>query len=283
MDLINFIIYLTFWFSGTVFGSFFTLAVHRIPRHEDITHQRSYCPKCNHKLQFLDLIPVFSYLFLGGKCRYCKEKIRPRYLILEICSGIVFVILAKAHNISILSTAHNYIMLCFDVLFICFMFISAGIYKEHKTIPNGVMTYGIIVAIARAIYWLYHSYSIHPGVFDISREVLRFGVNWIIALLIPTILFISDKAKKDKEYASKEDCNYLVVLGFYFLVLNQLIGFGISVVIAIIYYLAKCIIELIKEKDRSKVDLFPKDIPLSFFFSIGFTILMLILGNSYYL
>ena len=94
MDIIEIIILVTIAIAGTVFGSFFTLAVHRIPKKEDITHERSYCPKCNHKLQFLDLIPVFSYLFLGGKCRYCKEKIRPRYLLLEIFSGLVFLLLA---------------------------------------------------------------------------------------------------------------------------------------------------------------------------------------------
>ena len=51
VDQINLIIYIAIAISGTVFGSFFTLAVYRIPKHQDITHERSYCPKCNHKLQ----------------------------------------------------------------------------------------------------------------------------------------------------------------------------------------------------------------------------------------
>ena len=88
--------------TGTVFGSFYTLAVYRIPLKQDITHTRSYCPKCNHKLQFFDLIPILSYIFLGGKCRYCKEKIRPRYLILETLSGLVFVLFAMYLKIDLL-------------------------------------------------------------------------------------------------------------------------------------------------------------------------------------
>ena len=44
----------------------------------------SSCPNCNHKIKFYEDIPVLSYIFLGAKCRYCKEKIRPRYFILEI-------------------------------------------------------------------------------------------------------------------------------------------------------------------------------------------------------
>ncbi|MCL2860131.1 MAG: prepilin peptidase [Oscillospiraceae bacterium] len=75
---------------GTLIGSFLTLAIHRIPLKQDILIKRSYCPKCEHRLEFLDLIPVWSYIFLKGKCRYCGNKIRPRYLIIEVISGIVF-------------------------------------------------------------------------------------------------------------------------------------------------------------------------------------------------
>ena len=96
MDIL---LYIIIFIMGTVFGSFFTLAVYRIPKRQDITHTHSYCPNCNHKLGFLDLIPVFSYIFLRGKCRYCKQKIRPRYFILEILSGLLFLLLAFLMNI----------------------------------------------------------------------------------------------------------------------------------------------------------------------------------------
>ena len=86
----NTLLYILIFIMGTVFGSFYTLAIYRIPKRQDITHTHSYCPNCNHKLGFLDLIPVFSYIFLRAKCRYCGQKIRPRYFILEVLSGIVF-------------------------------------------------------------------------------------------------------------------------------------------------------------------------------------------------
>ena len=94
------IFYILIFCIGTVFGSFFTLAVYRIPLHQDITHKRSYCPNCNHKLSFWDMIPILSYVFLGGKCRYCKKKIRIRYLCLEILTGIVFLLFAMSLNIN---------------------------------------------------------------------------------------------------------------------------------------------------------------------------------------
>ena len=87
--------------TGCMFGSFFTLAVYRIPLHKDITHERSFCPNCNHKLSFLDLVPVLSYIFLGGKCRYCKQKIRIRYLLLEIFTGLVFLLFGISLKISL--------------------------------------------------------------------------------------------------------------------------------------------------------------------------------------
>ena len=60
----DFVIYFYIFLMGITFGSFFTLAVYRIPLGQDITHNRSYCPNCNHKLSNLDLIPLFSYIFL---------------------------------------------------------------------------------------------------------------------------------------------------------------------------------------------------------------------------
>ena len=86
---------------GSFFGSFFTLAVYRIPKREDILFKHSYCPNCNHKLGFFDLFPIVSYLVLKGKCRYCGNKIRARYLILEILSGMSFVLIGMACNLTI--------------------------------------------------------------------------------------------------------------------------------------------------------------------------------------
>ena len=80
------------FFMGIYFGSFFTLATYRLPKKENITHKHSYCPNCNHKLGIFDLVPVFSFLRLGGKCRYCKHPIGIRYILFEILTGIVFVL-----------------------------------------------------------------------------------------------------------------------------------------------------------------------------------------------
>ena len=97
----NIILYIIIFTMGTLFGSFYTLAIYRIPEKIDIVKTHSFCPNCNHKLGFFELIPIWSYIFLGGKCKNCKQKIRPRYLILEILSGLTFVLLALSLKIDI--------------------------------------------------------------------------------------------------------------------------------------------------------------------------------------
>ena len=143
----NLLLYIYIFLIGITFGSFFTLAVYRIPRGEDITHTRSYCPKCNHKLSFWDMIPLFSYIFLGAKCRYCKEKIRPRYFIL------VFVLFALSIRLNIYTlTAQTIIYFILGLLYIAGLFIVSGIDKEKINIQNEVTLYLIIVEAVYIIY-----------------------------------------------------------------------------------------------------------------------------------
>lgn len=88
------LIYSIFMFIiGTLFGSFFTLAIYRIPRKQDIVKTRSYCPTCKHRLGFFDCFPILSYVSTIGRCRYCKKPISIRYPLIEFASGIIFLII----------------------------------------------------------------------------------------------------------------------------------------------------------------------------------------------
>ena len=99
--MIEIVLVIILFIIGIYFGSFFTLATYRLPKKENITHKHSYCPNCNHKLGIFDLIPIFSYLFLKGKCHYCKNKIGIRYFLFELLTGIVFVLFGLSLKISI--------------------------------------------------------------------------------------------------------------------------------------------------------------------------------------
>lgn len=75
---------------GLVFGSFFNVVGLRIPVKKSIVKPRSACPECGHTLSAVELIPVFSYVIQGGKCRACKARISPIYPIMELLTGLLF-------------------------------------------------------------------------------------------------------------------------------------------------------------------------------------------------
>lgn len=77
---------------GVVIGSFLNVLIYRLPRHINFTKGSSFCTTCKHPLKWYDLFPLFSWLFLGGKCRYCKAKISPIYPIVEATNGILWLL-----------------------------------------------------------------------------------------------------------------------------------------------------------------------------------------------
>lgn len=180
--------YFYIFIMGIVFGSFFTLAVYRIPLGQPITHNRSYCPKCNHKLSFWDLIPLFSYIFLRGRCRYCKEKIRPRYFLLELFSGIVFVLFAFSIKFSIYTlTTSTITYFAFGLLYIAGLFIISGIDKERIQIQSQLLIYLIIIETIYIIYL----YVVENA--NIYRYVIQLAI--VIVLSIANIVYYKKKLK----------------------------------------------------------------------------------------
>lgn len=76
---------------GACLGSFYLVVGKRLPKGENVINDRSRCDLCHHKLAWYDLIPIFSYVFLKGKCRYCHKKIDYLNLVMEIATGSLFV------------------------------------------------------------------------------------------------------------------------------------------------------------------------------------------------
>lgn len=185
------ILYTLIFIIGTLFGSFFTLAVYRIPLGKDITHERSFCPKCNHRLEFLDMIPILSYIFLRGKCRYCKQKIRPRYLLLEVFSGIVFVLFAMSLKLNVVTTTMpTWIYFIFGILYFVTLLIIAGIDKEKLKIEKSILLFGYIV---EALYIIY-LYIVEKD-FNMYRYVIYLTI--IILLSIIDIFILRKKVKSN--------------------------------------------------------------------------------------
>ena len=86
-------IYILIFAFGIVIGSFLNVCIYRIPMHETVVTERSHCMRCGYQLTWYDMIPVFSWLCLGGKCRKCKEPISPQYPIVEATNGILYLLI----------------------------------------------------------------------------------------------------------------------------------------------------------------------------------------------
>lgn len=87
----NIIIYIYVFIFGSVIGSFLNCLIWRLHKGESIMG-RSYCPKCKHQIAWYDNVPILSFIILGGKCRYCGKKISWQYPVVELVTGILFVV-----------------------------------------------------------------------------------------------------------------------------------------------------------------------------------------------
>lgn len=125
---------------GACVGSFINNVAWRMVRGKTAFKGRSQCSKCEHTLGILDLVPVLSWLFLRGKCRYCKAKISPRYLIVEVLMAALFALAIWHWGLSVQTLAY---LVLFAIL--CGVML---VDLETKTIPNGFIIAGLVVWVA---------------------------------------------------------------------------------------------------------------------------------------
>ena len=128
---------------GTVFGSFYNVVGYRLPNNMSIAFPSSHCPNCNHKLKFYELVPVLSYIFLGGKCKACKKKISIFYPFFELLTGVLFLISYLTFGISI-----KFII---SITFISILIIISISDIKYYIIPDEVLIVGIILIIIELI------------------------------------------------------------------------------------------------------------------------------------
>jgi leader peptidase (prepilin peptidase)/N-methyltransferase len=124
------IIELIIFIIGICIGSFLNVVIYRVPKGENIAYPPSHCPTCGKKLKPWHNIPIISYIFLKGKCAYCKEKISIRYPIVELLTGILAILVYKKMEIDIYSV----------VIFTVFtIFVALSMIDfEYKAVPDSL-------------------------------------------------------------------------------------------------------------------------------------------------
>lgn len=133
------ILYVFIFVFGSCIGSFLNVVIYRLPRKISFAKGRSHCPSCGMTLHFYDMVPVFSWLFLKGKCRNCKAKISFRYPMIEFLVGILAVLCALRFEFTIRAVV-DFFVLC---ILVCVLFIDLDTYE----IPNGLNLLLIIPCI----------------------------------------------------------------------------------------------------------------------------------------
>ncbi len=130
---------------GTIIGSFLNVLIYRIPRNESILNPPSHCPVCRHRLKWYDMIPVFSYIFLRGKCRYCGAKISFRYPLIEALTGFAFVGIGLRYGWSL--QFFEYITFSALLITVAFTDIFDGVVPDLVVVPGAVA--GLIFSLFR--------------------------------------------------------------------------------------------------------------------------------------
>ncbi|MBQ9041564.1 MAG: prepilin peptidase [Eggerthellaceae bacterium] len=186
---------------GLVMGSFINCWAWRFTHGESVLKGRSHCATCNHELGARDLVPVFSWLASGRKCRYCGEPVSARYPATEVICALVFVLIVAKYGLTL--EALELIVFAGVLLFLSLTDL------DERIIPNGCIVVALVVraaylAIALAMGWMN------------SGQVLYYVVSaFAVGIALLVIVLIADKVF-GRESMGGGDLKLYFVAGFYF-------------------------------------------------------------------
>jgi leader peptidase (prepilin peptidase)/N-methyltransferase len=168
---------------GLAVGSFLNVCIDRLPQNKSIVNPPSHCEACQHKLAAKDLIPVFSYLRLRGRCRYCQASVPRRLFWVELATGLIFALLYWHYGLSPELGVMAFYACIFIIIFV--------IDLEHGLILNKVIYPSMVVALLLALVpqsWLtqeiWLTQTIKPG---IASAALGGGIGFALFLLIAIV------------------------------------------------------------------------------------------------
>ena len=141
--LLEIVPYIVIFIFGITIGSFLNVCIYRIPLHQSIVTVSSHCMTCGRKLKWYDMIPVFSWLLLGGKCRNCKSKISLQYPVIESLNGILYVVICLVNGMDLLS-------LIYCLMTSALLTLSLIDWCTYE-IPPGINAFLFILGVAAAV------------------------------------------------------------------------------------------------------------------------------------
>lgn len=149
------IFYVLIFIFGTCIGSFLNCVIYRLEQNKGFLFGRSYCPKCKQELKWLDLIPIFSFIVLKGKCRYCKKPISFQYPLIELTAGMLFLLISNfqfsIYNQFLIFNFQTFLEFLYLLITGCFLIVIFVYDLKHFIIPDKIIYPAII---ASSIWYL---------------------------------------------------------------------------------------------------------------------------------
>ena len=157
-----------FFIFGSVMGSFYYVIATRLSKNLSIVSPPSHCENCNHNLRWYELIPIISYIIQGGKCRKCKSVIPISYLLMEICTGVLFSVCYHVFDLSL--------DLVTSLIFVSSLIIIIISDIEYMIILDEVLIFAVFGIILVDIF--------NIGLYDTSIHILYGAGSFVTMLLI---------------------------------------------------------------------------------------------------
>ena len=158
------LLYIFVFLFGIVIGSFLNVCIYRIPLKESIVFPHSHCMTCGYQLRWYDLVPLFSFLFLRGRCRKCHTKLSLQYPLVEGMNGALYVIVFLANG-------WNYMSVVYCLLTSALIVLSVLDFRTME-IADGINLFILLLGIAATLLDL-HAWKDHViGMFSVSVFLL---------------------------------------------------------------------------------------------------------------
>lgn len=141
-----YLLFVSYFVIGIVIGSFLNVCIYRLPLGKSTITPPSACGSCDHRLSPLDMVPLLSYIFLRGRCRYCHESYSPRYMLVELLTGILFTLCGLYY----LPT----LKLALVFMFVACLIVQAFIDLDHQILLDEILMLMLPTGIIYAYYTL---------------------------------------------------------------------------------------------------------------------------------
>lgn len=159
------------WFmTGSVIASFLNVCISRLPRDESPLRGRSHCPACGQRIAWYDLVPVLSWLWLGGRCRRCRAPISPRYLIVELLGGLTAVLIGWRFGVTPEALL--------AALAACVLAVGAFIDLENLMVSD-LFTWVPAVPVVLLWLWVRPSFVREAALSAVGFFLLQLAIAWV--------------------------------------------------------------------------------------------------------